>query len=344
MFLFEKYRPKLYTELLFNKEVFSQLLHISTYEDIPHLIISGPPGSGKKILLRIFLEAIYDSDVNILVRRKYNIKGSSSKKEIEIMQSNYHIMIEPTNTNHDKYILQEIIKQYAMVKSFVFRTQRKFKTIVIYNLENIALNSQSALRRTMEIYAKTCRFIMICNNLSRVFEPLRSRVRTFCVPLPNQTQIYKVIRHIAIMEKISLSRRDAKIILKNCDNSLKKAIWMLDAKRLKIDPKISMNYIFDKVVELILNSPKRKDIIKVFADQIRNHLYNILITNIKGSDIIINILNKILERIHDTKVNINIIRYASDAEYNLIHGRHNIININYFITGVIKELFIHHQK
>ena len=114
MFLFEKYRPKNINEFFFNKEILEQLMHIASYEDIPHVIISGPPNSGKKTLVKFFLESLYDSDVNILTKRKYNINGSSTKKEIEIMQSNYHIVIEPTSTNHDKYILQEIIKQYAM--------------------------------------------------------------------------------------------------------------------------------------------------------------------------------------------------------------------------------------
>ena len=127
VFLFEKYRPVNIKDFLFNKEVLEQLVHIASNEDIPHVIISGPSGGGKKTLVKFFLEALYDPDVNILTKRKYNINGSSTKKEIEILQSNYHIIIEPTSTNHDKYILQEIIKQYAMHKSFnIFKTNRKY--------------------------------------------------------------------------------------------------------------------------------------------------------------------------------------------------------------------------
>src|SRR5277367_3177350 len=125
MFLFEKYRPNNISDFLFNKRILEQLIYIASNEDIPHVIISGPPGGGKKTLLKFFLEALYDQDVNILSKIKYNIHGSSTKKEIEILQSNYHIIIEPTSTNHDKYILQEIIKQYAMHKSFdIFKTKR----------------------------------------------------------------------------------------------------------------------------------------------------------------------------------------------------------------------------
>src|ERR1700733_6484638 len=167
MFLFEKYKPKSINDFMFNHKILYELMYMATHEDIPHIIISGPSGGGKKTLVKFFLEALYDSDVNKLTKVKYNVNGSSTKKDIEIMQSNYHIVIEPTNTNHDKYILQEIIKQYARHGTFnIFRTNRKFKTIVIYNIENLASNSQAALRRTMELYAKTCRFVIIYQRYS----------------------------------------------------------------------------------------------------------------------------------------------------------------------------------
>jgi len=339
MFLLEKYRPKSIREFLFNREILEQLIHIASNEDIPHVIISGPPGGGKKTLVKFFLEALYDSDVNNLTKIKYNINGSSTKKEIEIMQSNYHIIIEPTNTNHDKYILQEIIKQYAMHKSFnIFRTNRKFKTIVIHNIENLANNSQAALRRTMELYAKTCRFVMVCNNLSKIFDPLRSRCRLFSVPLPSYQNIYDVISHICVMENIMLSRQDKKQIMDKCNDNLKKAVWLLEAKRLNCKDIINLDAVFTMIVDFILNSTKSKNIINVFNKKIRSHIYNILITNIKGSEIITTLMDKLIEKIKDDEINARIIQCASDAEYNLIHGRRDIIHIDYFIAGVIREL------
>jgi replication factor C subunit 3/5 len=338
MFLFEKYRPKNINEFFFNKDILEQLMHIASHEDIPHIIISGAPNCGKKTLVKFFLESVYDNDVNILTKRKYNINGSSTKKEIEIMQSNYHIVIEPTSTNHDKYILQEIIKQYAMFKPFTFKTNRKFKTIVIYNIENLANNSQAALRRTMELYAKTCRFVMVCNNLSKIFDPLRSRCRTFCVPSPSIDNIMKVISYITIMENIKINKNDLEYIQRHCNNNLKKAIWMLDSKRLGSNYGITLDEVFQRVVEQILSIRTTKNIIKLFHEEIRGNIYNILITTIKGSEIITVIMDELINRIDDDEINARIIQYASEAEYNLIHGRRDIMHIDYFIAGVMKEL------
>ena len=339
MFLLEKYRPSKIWDFRFNKDIIEQLLHISSYENIPHIIISGPSGAGKKSIANIFLEALYDSDVNKLTKMKYHINGSSTKKEIEIMQSNYHIVIEPTNTNHDKYILQEIIKQYAIHKSFnIFKTKRKFKTIVINNIENLANNSQSALRRTMELYAKTCRFVMVCNNLSKIFDPLRSRCRTFCVPLPCRNDIMNVISYISLMENIRISTDEMNFILDYSGNNLKKAIWILDSKRLKTDTMLTLDEVFTNVVDIILDINKSKNIAKTFDDDIRTNIYNILITNIKGSEIITTLMDQLINRIDDDEINARIIQHASNAEHNLIHGRRDIINIDYFIAGVMKEI------
>lgn len=338
MFLFEKYTPRTFLNFTFNRDILYQLMYIATYEDIPHIIISGPKGSGKKTMVKYFLETLFDENVNILSKRKYNIVGSSSKKEIKIYQSNYHIIIEPTNTNHDKYILQEIIKQYAMFKSFNFKANRTFKVILIYNIENLAINTQAALRRTMELYAKTCRFIMICNNLSKIFDPLKSRCTIFCVPLPKKSDISFLINYISIMENIKFNNDDLKYILDNCENNLKKAMWLLDTKRLECNNKIKLDIVFENIIDIILNLNKDKDIITILDKQIRVHIYNILITNIKGSEIICVLMDHLIKNIKDDSINLKIIEYASEAEYNLIHGRRDIISIDYFIISVIREL------
>lgn len=339
MFLFEKYRPTKVSELMFNQNIMEELLHIASYDDIPHIIVSGPSGGGKKTLVNFFLEAVYDKDVHNLKKISYNVNGSSTKKEVEIMQSNYHIIIEPTNTNHDRYILQEITKQYAMYKPFnIFKTNRNFKTIVIYNVDNLAISSQAALRRTMEIYAKSCRFVMVCNNLSKLFEPLRSRCRIFCTPLPSEESIKKIISTMCLHENIDLNNKSIEYIIKNANDNLKKAIWLLDTKRLNSPSLITLDEAFETVVELILNSPKSKDVVRVFEIDIRSNIYNILITNIKGTDIITSLMDLIIKRIDDDEINSRIIQHASNAEYNLIHGRRDIINIDYFILGVMKEL------
>ena len=339
MFLIDKSRPTSIHDFVFNRNIIEELAFTSIHDNVPHIIISGPTGSGKRTIAKFFLEMMYDQSVHALTKRKYNIHGSSSKKEeIEILQSEYHIVIEPTNTNHDKYILQEIIKEYARHKTFdIFKTNRPFKTILINNIENLAANSQAALRRTMELYAKSCRFIMICNNLSRIFEPLRSRCRLFCVKYPTLEEIGRTICDIAIKENIKLNATNRQMILSKCNNNIKHAIWLLDTIRCHSTSTLPIEKTFNGIVDMIMSvtDPKCTDLTTLFDDGIRSEVYRILITNIKGTEIIISIMDRLLVRITDDTINMKIIQVASEADYNLIHGRRDVMHIDLFVSTVI---------
>ena len=345
-FLLEKYKPRTINDFTFNINILEQLLHIASYDDIPHIIISGPHGGGKKTLVNFFLEAIYDADVHNLSKCIYSVSGSSTKKDVGILQSNYHIIIEPTNTNHDKYILQEIIKQYAMHKTFsFFKTQRNFKTIVILGIENLANNSQAALRRTMELYAKTCRFIMVCNNLSKVFDPLKSRCRIFCVPLATKKDINNTITRISLMENIYLSHTETKNLIDSSGGELKKAIWKLDAIKYDTDPIIGLDRKFLEVVNMILRTlVVTKDVIRLVFEEVRINIYSILITNIDGSTLITTILDKLINIIEDDSICIEFIQIASNTEYNLIHGRRDITHIDTFVAQIMQVCFRNKTK
>lgn len=347
--LIEKYKPNTIEELEFNHGIAQKLLFMANMNNIPHIIISGPIGGGKKTLVHFYLNALYGPDVNNLSKCKYVVNSSSTKKEVEISQSIHHIVIEPTNTNHDRHILQGIIKQYAMRKPFSFYAgDSKFKTIVIHNIENLAHNSQAALRRTMEKHAKSCRFVMICNNLSKIIDPLKSRCTIFCVPLPSVTTIKKMLYDISIKERIVIRENDIKKIIKHSDNNLKEAIGLLDLKRLDVDPidderygsnsMIMLDKTFNDVVELILRSmtANRRTFIKDIVEPIRTNIYAISITGIEGPVIITTLLDRMIDLIDDDEINMQFIDIASMYEFNLGHGRRDITHIDPIIFNYMQ--------
>lgn len=84
---------------------------------MPNLLIHGPPGCGKHTLIKLLLEDIYDSGINDIFTEKYDIHGyGNTVVEVDIEQSKYHLMIEPNNTALDKYLIQEVVKEYAKKK------------------------------------------------------------------------------------------------------------------------------------------------------------------------------------------------------------------------------------
>lgn len=365
-FLVEKYKTESIDDFMFNRLLLQKLMFLATNQNIPHIIISGPSGSGKKTLVNFFLRALYGHSVNNVSKCKYNVGGSSTKKEVEIIQSNHHIVIEPTNTNHDRYILQGIIKQYAAHKTFSFiASDKNFKTIVIHNIENLAHNSQAALRRTMEKYANICRFVMICNNLSRILDPLKSRCAIYCVPLPSQKEIENILKNVLKKEKIDIEEDDLKDIVDKSDRSVKNALWMLDMKRYNIElpennrfnltPLIMLDKIYNDIIELLVKSMDDNlagKITEEIYNANRANIYSILITNIDGSVIIVTLLDKLIKIINSEKnhsdesndvnksiqkdkICIEIVRAAAEFEYNLLHGRREIMHIDAFLAKVM---------
>ena len=120
MFLIDKYTPTNINDLFFHKDELNKLRIMAQDSSIPHLIFNGPEGVGKQTLIKFFLELLYeDPSVNIttdIVYSTNNNSGSSNKDDIVVKQSNYHIIIEPQNNNSDRYLIQDIVKEYAKKK------------------------------------------------------------------------------------------------------------------------------------------------------------------------------------------------------------------------------------
>src|SRR3990170_3969521 len=109
---------------------------MSQDESIPHIIFYGPEGSGKKTIIDLFLTMIYGEEVLKTNDSIYKVSGSgNSSTDISIKQSNYHIIIEPNNNNFDRYLIQDVVKEYAKkVPLNVFTSNKSFKVVLINNV------------------------------------------------------------------------------------------------------------------------------------------------------------------------------------------------------------------
>lgn len=335
MFFIDKYRPIDIKDAAYHKDILEQLLNISQDDSIPNIIFYGPTQSGKKTIVSMFLEMIYDETVHKTNETKYTTVGSSgTSSEINIQQSNFHILIEPNNNNSDKYIVQDIIKEYAMrIPMNFFKTKKGFKIVLINDVQNLSYHAQTSLRRTMELYAKTCRFIMISSSLSKVIDPIRSRCHPIRIPSPSRSDILKLLVDVSLKEDMTLTLQDFKDIRDKCGRNVKMCLWELENRKHGIKSKLDLtkridmltNYLIGKKLESLIN--------------IRSILYGILITNFTGTEIIRLITDAILQKITVDHQKYMIIRSASIAEYRLIMGRHESHHLEKFIIDIYCILY-----
>ena len=340
MFFIDKYIPKNIQESHFHKELLNILEVMSKDESIPHLIFYGPEGSGKKTIIRLLLQMLYDDDVNNTNMNNYTVIGSGNKTNtISIKQSNYHIVIEPNNNNFDKHLITDVVRYYAKkVPLNIFKTKRSFKTVLINSIDNMSYYAQTSLRRTMEKHSKTCRFIMWCHSLSKVIDPLKSRCLCFKVPSPTGSDIFTYVFKVNIAEKMNLDFFKLSDISEKSNGNIKKALWILQLVKSKYDYNTEYNKSLKNLVNIIL----KYDLNTI--NEIRNILYNIMITNIDGTQIICDILTEILKRKISESLKCSIINLAAKYDHNIVRGRREIIHLEAFIVSIMNELYCDSNK
>jgi len=139
-----------------------QLQNYYTKKNIPHILFYGENGCGKKTLVMDFINLIYDGDKR-KIRQNTLFSNCSYSKGIRHIREN--------------------LKEYS--RSNVSKDENVyFKSIILYNFENLSIDGQSALRRVIESYSHTTRFFLILQSKEKLLQPILSRFAPIFVPLP----------------------------------------------------------------------------------------------------------------------------------------------------------------
>ena len=334
MFFIDKYAPKSAKESILHKDILKLLEFISKDDSIPHIIFYGNDGVGKRRIIKLFLEMLYGKEVNNLEENIYTVSGSGNKvKEVAVKQSDFHIMIEPVDNNFDKYLIQDVVKEYAKrIQINIFKSKKIFKSVLINNLDNLSYYAQTSLRRTMEKYSGTCRFIMWCKSLSRVIEPLKSRCICIRISAPSTDELFKLALTISAKEKLNLKLENYGQIINSANGSVRKLLWKLNLiKAGQNNNKFETPYeeTIDQITDLILKC----DLSEI--NNIRNLIYNLIITNIDPSSIMRNIFISLCKKNLPEKIKYKIINNASIYDHNLVRRRREIIHLEGFIISTM---------
>ena len=325
-------------DIFFHKKIYNVLKKMSNDMAIPHIIFYGPCGSGKRTMVSTFLKMIYGENVNTLFSASYDISGSGNKVKKEIVKnSNHHIIINPTNTNFDKYLVHEIIKGYASSKSsdLIKNPDSKFKTVQISNLEKLSHSAQTSLRRMIEVNSSFCRFIMWCENLSNVIEPLKSRCVCIRVSRPTFEELFTYLFHITIINKISMYIKTITDIIHFSECNITTALLCVETFRLKCVYRTNRCLAIDELTNLIVKCQINK------IDKIRDMFYNMWITYYEGIDIVKYILKEIIKLKIPEICKAKIILKTSVIEYDMVRSRRQIMGFDNFVISVMKIIYMY---
>ncbi len=311
------------------------------YCNFQHLIFYGPEGCGKEYITNKLIKKIFGESGSKLQDIEYTINGySNTKTKVMIKQSNHHIVIEPNNNGFDKYLIQDIIQDYARSQMLnICKNMKLFKIVVIDKIDNLNYYAQASLRRTMEKYANTCKFIFISNQLSKIIEPLKSRCLMVRVPLPNKYQIFNMVLKISHIENIDINVGDFNQIINNCDNNINKIIWYLELKKNNLSNFKDWKIIVEKIVSLILSDIKTHKDLNNIIKKCREYIYILFITNLNLKIVIRYIMKNLINNIEDNEIKYKIINTTSEFELRMNKGTRLIIHIEAYIMKILQLLY-----
>jgi len=291
----EKYRPVTLAEMRNQADIVGRLKRFAETKTMPHCLFAGPPGSGKTtaalcLARDLFGERFMDAFMEL---------NASDARGIDVIRTT--------------------VKEFARIATI---SEVPFKILVLDEADNMTADAQHALRRTMERYTDTCRFILSCNYSGRIIEPIQSRCAIFrFVPL-SEEDVAGYLKTVAEKEHVRLEEKGLYALTEASEGDLRKAINTLQAAA-------SMGYPIDeKVVYEIVGKAKRGDIqelleIAMGGDFIkaRGKLRSMLVQQgLSGKDVLKQIHSEILRLPIPEKNKIELVDVTGEIDYRLIQG------------------------
>jgi len=332
----DKYRPTQLKCLDYHLEKAEHLTKLVEGGDFPHLLVYGPPGSGKKTRVMCLLNELYGPGVERL-RMEHQTFYTPSKKKIDIntIASNYHIEVNPSDVGiYDRVVIQELIKTVASMEQLDTGCQREFKVVVLSEVDKLTKDAQHALRRTMEKYMSTCRIILVTNSTSKVIPAIRSRCLAVRVPAPSHQEIASILTEISSREECTMPSRLAIRIAEKSGRNLRRAILLAEGCKVQ-QPQLSANQaIQDLDWEMYLRetanmisqeqTPKR-------LLEVRGRLYELLSHCIPAEIIFVGLLKELIKNC-DGELKNDVTHWAAFFEHRMNKGSKAIYHLEAFVA------------
>jgi replication factor C small subunit len=170
----EKYRPDTLEGYVGNEHILEKVKIYIQNEDVPHLLLYGQAGTGKTTLAKIITNQI-DCDLMYI--------NASDENSVDAVR--------------DK------IRGFASSMGF-----RKWKVIILDEADYLTPNAQAALRNLMETFSASTRFILTCNFVEKVIDPIQSRCQTFAITPPSKKDVAKRLNDILTAEGVEFEMSD----------------------------------------------------------------------------------------------------------------------------------------
>jgi len=231
----EKYRPTKLNDYVGNEHLKTKVAGYLENDDIPHLLLFGRAGTGKTTLAKLIVKSI-DCD--------YMIINASDENNVEMVRTK--------------------VKNFASSMGF-----KKFKVIILDEFDYMSKEAQAILRNLMETFSAHCRFILTCNYVEKVIEPIQSRCQSFQIVPPTKKDVAIQMSKILKSESIEFDPKDLVPIIDASYPDIRKVINTCQLNSIKGKLKVDVQNLLEndykmKVLEILKsNDDSRNKYMKV---------------------------------------------------------------------------------
>jgi replication factor C small subunit len=306
----EKYRPQTLDEVVGHQEIVERLKSYAKTGNMPHLMFAGPAGTGKTTSALALARTLYKE------AWAYNFSELNASDERGIG------------------VVRGKIKDFARTKPM---GDAAFKIIFLDEADALTNDAQSALRRTMEKYAQTCRFVLSCNYSSKIIEPIQSRCALFRFRPLKPDEIKSLVRRIAKEEKLEITQDGIEAIIYVARGDLRKAINTLQVAATA-HKTIDEDSVYETTatahpdeIRGLVETALKGDFIAA-----RTVLDNLLITyGMSGEDVLRQVHRSIFDLALSDRVKVRLIDRVGEAEFRLVEGSNERVQIEALLAHFV---------
>jgi replication factor C small subunit len=307
----EKYRPHSLIDIVDQEEIVNRLKSFVKAQNVPHCIFAGPPGTGKTTAALCLAYDLYG-----LRYREYTMElNASDERGINVVR--------------------ETVKTFARTKSI---GEVSFKILILDEADNMTNDAQQALRRTMERYTETARFILIANYSGKIIEPIQSRCAPFRFTyLPREHAINR-IKYIAKSEGLTIKEDGLEAILEISGGDLRKATNILQTAA-SIGKPIDEETVYSVVGRANPADVKEMLLTALNGDfvEARKKLRDILLKyGLAGTDIIGQIHSEAFRLPISDKWKVKLADIIGEVDFRLLQGSNEEIQLSALLAKLVE--------
>jgi replication factor C small subunit len=306
----EKYRPTTFNEVKGQQNIVKRVEAFVKQKNIPHLIFAGRAGIGKTSLAIVVAKQLFGE--------------------------NWKDNFLDLNASDDRGIdtIRVKVKDFARTKALGTDVQ---KIIHLDECDSLTKEAQQALRRTMENYSKSARFILSANYASKLIDPIQSRCAVFRFKPLAKDEMISILEHVAKKEKLTVDDKTVDALYNVCEGDVRRMINMLQSCAA-IDKKITASSVYD--IAGALEPKEIKDVLQLALSgefiKAREKLLDVMLRHgMSGLDVVKQIQKEIWGLAVDDKKKIHLIERCGEIEFRMVEGSDEFIQLEALVASFV---------